>query len=63
MGRANEVSEGRVVTVEGKWHFYIRLVLKGCPNLGPPLPHPLSMVQGKCHFLPGEGALEIFQVL
>ena len=45
VGRANEVSERRMVIVEGKQQFYIWLVLKGCPNLRPPLPHPLSMVQ------------------
>ena len=31
--------------VEGKLHSHLQLVLKGCPNLGPPLPHPLLMVQ------------------
>ena len=45
MGSPNEVREGRVVTFDGKWHFNLRLVLKGCPNLGPPLSHSLSMVQ------------------
>ena len=45
MGRANKVSEGRVVIVDGNTHFYIQLVLKGCPNLGPSLSYLLSMVQ------------------
>ena len=45
MGRVNEVSEGRVVIVEGKQHSHLWLVIKGGPNLDPPLPHPFSMVQ------------------
>ena len=39
------MERGACGIVEGKWHFNLRLVLEGCPNLGPSLSYPLSMVQ------------------